>query len=49
MLSILMRLFLIGFVLTVLVRATMWMVPYIVVGYIAVYAYNRYYKRETSL
>jgi len=49
MLSLLMRLFFIGFVLTVLVRATMWMVPYIIVGYIAVYLYNRYYKRETSL
>jgi uncharacterized membrane protein len=49
MLSILLRLFLIGFVLTVVVRATIWMIPYIIVGYIAVYAYNRYYKRETSL
>jgi hypothetical protein len=49
MLTILARLFLIGFVLTVLVRATMWMVPYIIVGYFAVYIYNRYYKRETSL
>jgi hypothetical protein len=49
MLTILARLFLIGFVLTVLVRATMWMVPYIIVGYLAVYIYNRYYKRETSL
>jgi hypothetical protein len=49
MLSILMRLFLVGFILTIVVRATMWMVPYIIVGYIAVYLYNRYYKRETSL
>lgn len=49
MLNILLRLFLIGFILTIVVRATAWMVPYIIVGYIAVYLYNRYYNRETSL
>ena len=49
MISLLLRLFLIGFILSVVVQATVWMVPYIIVGYIAVYVYQRYQKRETSL
>lgn len=48
MLNLLLRLFMVGFLLTIVVRATAWMIPYIIVGYIAVYLYNRYYKRETS-
>ncbi len=49
MISLLLRLFLVGFILSVVVQATAWMVPYIVVGYIAMYVYQRYQKRETSL
>jgi uncharacterized membrane protein YciS (DUF1049 family) len=49
MISLLVRLFLVGFILSMVISATMWMVPYIIVGYVAVYAYQRYQKRETSL
>jgi uncharacterized membrane protein len=49
MISLLLRLFLVGFILSVVVQATVWMVPYIIIGYIAVYVYQRYLKRETSL
>jgi uncharacterized membrane protein len=49
MISLLLRLFLVGFILSVVVQATVWMVPYIIIGYIAVYVYQRYQKRETSL
>lgn len=49
MISLLLRLFLVGFILSVVVQATVWMVPYVIIGYIAVYVYQRYQKRETSL
>jgi uncharacterized membrane protein len=49
MISLLIRLFVIGFILSVVVQATVWMVPYIIIGYVALYVYQRYQKRETSL
>lgn len=49
MISLLLRMFLVGFILSVVVQATVWMVPYVIIGYIAVYVYQRYQKRETSL
>lgn len=49
MISLLLRLFLVGFILSVVVQAAVWMVPYVIIGYIAVYVYQRYQKRETSL
>lgn len=49
MISLLLRLFLVGFILSVVVQATVWMIPYVIIGYIAVYVYQRYQKRETSL
>lgn len=49
MISGFIKLFLIGFVLLLLLDIAASMLPYVIVGYIAVYLYRRYGKREMSL
>jgi uncharacterized membrane protein len=48
MISMLIRLFVVGFIISVVAQATVWMIPYIIVGYVAMYVYQRYQKHETS-
>jgi hypothetical protein len=43
------KLFLIGFVVLTLLNVAATMLPYVIVGYVAVYLYRRYNKREMSL
>ena len=43
------KLFLIGFVLLTILDVAASMLPYVIIGYVAVYLYRRYNKREMSL
>lgn len=49
MISGFIKLFLIGFVVLTLLNIAASMLPYVIVGYVAVYLYRRYGKREMSL
>lgn len=49
MISGFIKLFLIGFVVLTLLNIAASMLPYVIVGYVAVFLYRRYGKREMSL
>lgn len=49
MISGFIKFFIIGFILLAVLDIAASMLPYVIVGYIAVYLYRRYGKREMSL